>query len=281
VLILSIISASLLSLLASALKKPQEEAKELDRMKELLVSARIYNPAGYFQILEGGQYVPARYSKDGMLAAGSRQDKATSSEILEVERTRIRPFFVDDEGRGFTAEEKKIDINEYLAANKKTGYGTLPSKLVYAILPNGGKGDPEGYIIPVGGFGLWDAIYGYIALAPDGNDVIGVSWYEQKETPGLGGVIGDYLWQKNFWGKKIFQPDSSGSTDFKRAPLGITIIKGKVKDALGDAPKAKNAVDGIAGATLTGNGVVRTYKDSLAPYRPFFIRLQNKEKVFP
>ena len=68
--------------------------------------------------------------------------------------------------------------------------------LIYKILPNPTKEakeneEPEGYVIPVNGFGLWDAIYGYLAIKPGGNSVIGISWYDQKETPGLGANIAE------------------------------------------------------------------------------------------
>ena len=57
-----------------------------------------------------------------------------------------------------------------------------------------------------------------------------------------------------------------GKTDFKTAPLGITVVKGKVSEVLGNSPKAKSAVDGMAGATLTGNGVTDAYRDVLSAY---------------
>ena len=41
-----------------------------------------------------------------------------------------------------------------------------------------------------------------------------------------------------------------GKTDFKTAPVGIIVVKGKVSEVLGNSPKAKSAVDGMAGATL-------------------------------
>jgi len=277
--VLSFVCALILSLLASALKVPQEEAKEFDRSKEMLVAAQIYSSKGYFQLQENNKYVVARYAGAGVLEPGKPAHEPTKSEIMDVVRARIKPFLVDDQGIRHTFEEEKVNLDEYIADFKKKGYANLPLKLVYEILPNPDKKHaaekPIGYIIPVSGFGLWDYIYGYIAIKPNGDDVIGISWYEQKETPGLGANISEAPWQSLFPGKKIFQPDSAGSTDFKTSPIGITVVRGKVKDVLGSSPKAESAVDGMAGATLTGNGVTRAYKDTLTPYRPFFIRLHN------
>lgn len=281
-IILSFVCAFILSALAALLQTPQEEAKELDRSKEMLIAARIYNHQGYFQIEDKGNFFPAKYIDHGELERVAEIIHPSTSEILDVVRARIVPFFVDDKGDRHTVEEAKINLDEYIAKNKKKGYSNLPLKLIYEILPNHdpqnkGQLKPIGYIIPVSGFGLWDYIYGYIAIQPNGDDVIGISWYEQKETPGLGANIAEAPWQSLFPGKKIFQEDSSGKSDFSVAPIGITVVRGKVRDVLGASPKSKSAVDGMAGATLTGNGVTKAYKESLTPYRPFFIKCSEME----
>ena len=64
---------------------------------------------------------------------------------------------------------------------------------------------PYGYVIPINGYGLWDAIYGYLGLETDANTVLGMTWYDQKETPGLGGNIALPQWQEQFKNKVIFQ----------------------------------------------------------------------------
>lgn len=276
-IILSVTCAVILSLLASALEEPQELAKELDRSQQILIAARIYTHEGYFQIKnDAGQYIPAKYAGNGKLEPGSVKDIATNQEILEVYKTRLVPFLVDNQGNKINSN---TNLTEYIAAYKKEGYYKQPEKLIYAILPNQtDKSKPIGYIIPVNGFGLWDAIYGYIAIEPDGDTVIGISWYDQKETPGLGAVIVEKSWQSLFFGKKIFQQGPNGETDFKTSPIGINVIKGKVSEVLDDSPKARSAVDGMSGATLTGNGVTSAYKDVLSAYRPFFIKLHDEYK---
>ena len=107
---------------------------------------------------------------------------------------------------------------------------------------------------------------------------IGISWYDQKETPGLGAVITEPKWQAQFFNKDIFLPNPDRKTNFELAPLGLTVVKGEVQNVMGDKPKAKTAVDGIPGATLTGTGVTKAYHESLAPYRPFLTRLNNEYK---
>lgn len=283
-LVLSVICALILSFVASALAKPQEMAKETDRSGQMLIASKILSHDGYFLIKnEKGEYVPAKFTEGGYLAEGSKSDLATSSEILDIYNRRLIPLLVDKEGKLTTFEKAGVDKFEYLSEFQKTGYYSLPLKLVYKILPNlkpdekidVEKVKAEGWVFPVNGFGLWDAIYGYIAVEPNADTVIGITWYNQKETPGLGANIATAEWQNLFPGKLIFQESPNGTTDYKTAPLGIIVVKGKVSEVYGDSPKSKSAVDGMAGATLTGNGVIDAYKNSLEPYRPFLIKLHD------
>lgn len=300
---LSVICALILSLLASALAKPQEVAQDLDRSKQMMIAAKMLDHQGHFLLpapapasedSESG-YEFARYA-DGKLVPGSESDFATNQQLLDIYRAFLIPRLVDSKGQITTFEAAKIDYNDYIRDFKKVGYYRQAGKLFYEILPSSGAtegegagadkggsaggGDSEkkaiGYVIPVNGFGLWDAIYGYIAIKPDGKTVIGVSWYDQKETPGLGANIAEEAWQAHFPGKLIFQPSGDNSLDMKSAPVGIVVVRGRVSDVLGSAPKARSAVDGMAGATLTGNGVTDAYRLVLEQYRPFFLKL-NKE----
>lgn len=284
-LVLSVICALILSFVASALSKPQEMARETDRSGQMLIASKVLSYGGYFLIKnDKGEYIPAKYTAGGYLEKGTPQDFATNSEILDIYNRRFIPMLVDKEGNLTTFEKSGVDKMKYMSEFQKNGYYDLPLKLVYKILPNikeGEKVDVEtakadGWVFPINGFGLWDAIYGFLAIEPNADTIIGITWYNQKETPGLGANIATPEWQSLFPGKLIFQENSDGSTDFKTAPLGITVVKGKVSEVYGNAPKAKSAVDGMAGATLTGNGVTEAYKDSLDPYRPFLIKLHEE-----
>lgn len=289
-IILSFVCALILSVLASALQRPQELAKEIDRSKEMLVSAKILSPYGAFQIQNAeGKYGPAKMSAGGILEPTAESIIPNSNDVLEVFRNRIHSFVVNDKGELKTFKEAGLDENKYLADFRKTGYYREPYKLIYQITTNptetdvkaGKNGPVEGYVIPINGMGLWDAIYGFLSIKPDGDTVIGISWYDQKETPGLGGNISEPDWQSQFPSKLIFQESADGQTDFKTASLGIIVVKGRVNEVLGSSPKAKSAVDGMAGATLTGNGVTDAYKNVLSAYRPFLIKIhdENREAV--
>lgn len=281
--VLSLVCAIILSVLASALKTPQEMAKELDRSKQMLIAARILSPYGYFQVQDReGHFVPAKLVEGKTLEATNQENVPSQEDILEVYRTRIEGILVNDQGEETTFQKAGINEEKYVQDFRKSGYYKESLKLIYKIFANPTLNDRNekerkviGYVIPVNGMGLWDAIYGYLAIEPNGNDIIGISWYDQKETPGLGANISEPEWQSQFPGKHIFQESANGKTDFNTSPLGITVVKGKVKEVLANSPKALSAVDGMAGATLTGNGVTNAYRDVLAAYRPFLLRIHT------
>jgi Na+-transporting NADH:ubiquinone oxidoreductase subunit C len=111
---------------------------------------------------------------------------------------------------------------------------------VYLVRDNG---ELRTIILPIHGYGLWATMYGFLALASDGNAITGITFYEHGETPGLGDEIEDPDWQAQFAGKHAF--DDQGNPR-----IGLT--KGGVNES---SPDAVFQVDGISGATLTSNGV--------------------------
>jgi Na+-transporting NADH:ubiquinone oxidoreductase subunit C len=102
-------------------------------------------------------------------------------------------------------------------------------------------GDVSRIILPVHGSGLWDLMYGFLAIDSDGNTVRELVYYQQKETPGLGGEIQNPSWKAKWSGKKLFDD-------------GDVAIQVK-KNA---NPADPYAVDALSGATLTSNGVQNT-----------------------
>ncbi|MCV5901050.1 FMN-binding protein, partial [Escherichia coli] len=64
--------------------------------------------------------------------------------------------------------------------------------------------DVSKVIIPVHGNGLWSMMYAFVAVETDGNTVSGITYYEQGETPGLGGEVENPSWRAQWVGKKLF-----------------------------------------------------------------------------
>ena len=124
-------------------------------------------------------------------------------------------------------------------------------------LPAYKSSNPEAFIIPISGKGLWSTLFGYFALEMDLNTVIGITFYKHAETPGLGGEVEKKWFQNNFVGKKIF--DQTGEL------VSIKVVKGKVNDVYsGEA--LNHGVDGISGATVTSRGVSDFLKRDLLRY---------------
>ena len=97
-------------------------------------------------------------------------------------------------------------------------------------------------ILPIRGYGLWGTLYGYIAIENDFNTVVGIEFYEHKETPGLGGEVDNPNWKDIWVGKKIY----------KTGDVQLQVIKGAVDQNMDDSIYM---VDGLSGATLTSKGV--------------------------
>ncbi|HSQ45585.1 MAG TPA: Na(+)-translocating NADH-quinone reductase subunit C [Lutibacter sp.] len=119
------------------------------------------------------------------------------------------------------------------------------------------------YIVPVRGKGLWDAIWGYIAL--DNQLVVqGVYFDHQGETPGLGTNIKERFFMDDFKGEHILDGDT-----FK----GITTSKGNADPK--NLDKTDFEVDAIAGATITGDGLSAMLKKDLKMYVPYLKTLNQ------
>ena len=276
VVILCASAALILSLVSEGLKTSQENAKKLYRSKQLLLAARLIGYEGHF-LLDGKPAIFDAQTKKLLATKENPPPKATSEAILSLVEERILPRLTDEKGKVYTFQEAGLDFEIYLQTHEKLGYAHLPYKLVYFVTEDPPSPKPYGYILPVNGYGLWDAIYGYLGLKDNGDTVLGMTWYEQKETPGLGGEIALPEWQRQFFDKVIFQKNSQGNTDVQSAPLGIKVVKSTVKETYGNRPIADSAVDGIPGATITVTGVNDALRTSLAPYRPFLMRAYNGE----
>jgi Na+-transporting NADH:ubiquinone oxidoreductase subunit C len=110
-------------------------------------------------------------------------------------------------------------------------------------------------ILPISGPGLWSTMRGYLALAPDGNTVKGIRFFEHAETPGLGDQIDKADWRNLWVGKKLYDDDGTSR---------IEVVRGF---ALRDATNTnlKYQIDGLSGATLTGNGVSKLVQHWIGP----------------
>lgn len=112
------------------------------------------------------------------------------------------------------------------------------AKVFFVTRP--GETEVRQVVLPVFGKGLWGTLYGYLAVKADMETVQGLTFYQHKETPGLGGEVDNPRWKAQWEGRKLF--DEAGT------PAAL-VFKGP---APSDNP---HAVDGLSGATITSRGV--------------------------
>ncbi len=118
------------------------------------------------------------------------------------------------------------------------------ANLATVYLVSDDNGQLQRIILPIHGSGLWSTMYAFVAIKADGNTIEGITYYEQGETPGLGGEVENPRWRGLWQGKKLF--DAQG--------------KPAIKVAKGQAPaNSEHVVDGLSGATLTANGVQNSF----------------------
>lgn len=120
--------------------------------------------------------------------------------------------------------------------------------------------DESYYIVPLRGAGLWDAIWGYIALKEDKNTIKGAVFDHKGETAGLGAEITQQWFQDRFVDEKIFDTDG--------ILVGISVSK--TNNDPSDSDKEDHEIDAISGATITGDGVTDMIKERLQHYLPYF-----------
>lgn len=119
------------------------------------------------------------------------------------------------------------------------------------------------FVYPIKGKGLWSTLEGYLSVYPDGSKIKGITFYKHGETPGLGAEIEKDWFTKNFENKLLYN---------NKELIGVEVVKGKAKNNILYKTKKDNIVDGISGATITGNGVTKMLKLEPKKYHNFFNR---------
>lgn len=168
-------------------------------------------------------------------------------EVLDLFESQIEQVVIDAEGKvveGIKAEDIDLAKEEKKPQNARH----------YPLFIFAGK-EGKIYLTSVRGNGLWDKIWGYLAIKDDLNTVVGASFGHVAETPGLGAEIKDNPnFAKQFHDKTIFD-----GSEF----VSVAVVKGGVKEPA-------HQVDGISGATITSVGVSEMLEKGLKVYLPYF-----------
>jgi len=213
-----------------------------------------------------------------ILSAAGLFDAATTSDA-EVESlfAEFTPHIVDLNRGEFLSQtqlqELGIDLSTYdqrTVLNDPDYSEAVPAELdtadikrrvIYPMLYTQQQdGELSTIVLPINGYGLWGIMYGYLALEADGSTVKGISFYELKETPGLGAEVRNPRWQALWPGKQVY--DAAGD-------VALRVVKG--------TGSGEYQIDGLSGATLTTRGVDNTIQYWLGEngYGPVLQNLQS------
>ena len=247
-LVLCLVCSVLVSAVAVGLKPAQVENQLLDRNKNILVAAGLFDPA-----TDTNADVDTRFADfDVKLVDLEKGEYASDEQLSEAGITDVNAYDANQ-----AAKSKTLGID--LGNDDPAGIGAVP-KFAKVYVKNDASGNPELMVLPVHGYGLWGTMFGFLTLEGDLNTVKGISWYSHKETPGLGARIEEPKWRAQWEG--IHAYDESGEV-----ATGVTKA-GQSKD---------NWVDGISGATLTSVGVKNLIQFWLGErgYKPFLDNLRG------
>lgn len=233
-IVMVLVVGSLLAFLASYLKPTINENKRIEKQQNILYAMGVNENEG-----TSANFVSTTVAEQEFQKYIKKQLVIEGDKVTEDDQAYL------------------IDVKKEKSKAKDGGVRRLP-------LFVGEKDGKTFYVAPIRGKGLWDAIWGYVAL--DENMIVQGAYFDHKgETPGLGANIKQRFFMDDFIGEHLL--DASGN--FK----GIRVAKGNNDPK--NAEKTDFEVDAIAGATITGDGVSAMIKSDLKLYVAYFKTLKT------
>ncbi|MEQ1902651.1 MAG: Na(+)-translocating NADH-quinone reductase subunit C [Pirellulaceae bacterium] len=230
--VLCLVCSAIVSVAAIGLKPIQDRNKALDKKKNVLIAA-------------------------GLMKRG--EDKDVEETFKTMIEDRIFDFV---EGKDVTAEYGN-DVQKFDAEAETEVDGKHEVLIgardiaqikkrenrahIYIVKKSADDPTPTRYVFPIRGRGLWSTMKGFLALDADLSKAGGITFYEDQETPGLGGEINSAAFQ-NQWPEKVVLDDKSS--------VVLRVVKNASKN---------NEIDALSGATITSNGVQNSVTYWLGP----------------
>jgi Na+-transporting NADH:ubiquinone oxidoreductase subunit C len=137
-----------------------------------------------------------------------------------------------------TAKSKNPEVADELDRKQDIAKVKWKEKRAHIYIYTSKTGEKK-YIFPVRGYGLWSTLQGFFALKDDYRSIAGLTYFDHKETPGLGGEVDNPNWKRQ-WTQNKYLTDEEGN-------IRIRVIQPE------SDPKYK--VDALSGATITSRGV--------------------------
>lgn len=224
-----LVCSILVSAAAVSLSSIQAENKKLDRLRNILMAADLYDNDQNIQAI----YDQKIETEIIDLSAGEAIAQSQMNDVLNVDAFDIRKVSANPE------YSEVIPSKEDIAGIKRK-----PKYMPVSYVRE--DGELKKIILPVHGKGLWSTMYGFLALSADLQTVEGFTYYEHGETPGLGGEVDNPRWKSSWKGKTALS---------ETGQVVIEVLKGSVNPS---SPDANKQIDGLAGATITTRGIDHT-----------------------
>ncbi|TDI64151.1 MAG: NADH:ubiquinone reductase (Na(+)-transporting) subunit C [Bacteroidetes bacterium] len=195
---------------------------------------------------------------------GAVMEVKKTDDVLDIYDKRIESLVVDIKGNVVETDESGNPLIAEDVSIEKNFRKSPEDRLYPVFLFKGTGNEIEAYILPIYGNGLWDVIWGYVALDKDLNTIRGAVFDHKGETPGLGARISESEVQSRFVGRKVY--DSDGGL------VSVSMLKGEgnAAELLDD-----HHVDGLAGATITARGVNNMLLNYLEYYQNYLKKISS------
>lgn len=214
-----LVCSILVSVAAIGLKDRQTQNQEVEKRRNILQIARLYDPA----------------------KSVDEQFKKVSSRIVDLASGEF--VAASDAGSRYV-----IPPAEDLA-----GIKVRPRSMEVYLVEENGK--LQQVILPVYGKGLWSTMYGFIALAPDLTTVSGFGFYQHGETPGLGGEIDNRNWLAKWPGKVVYDEQGKVKLNVIKGEIDPGAVDARYKvDGISGATLTARGVSNLLAYWLGENG---------------------------
>ncbi|ROS00299.1 Na+-transporting NADH:ubiquinone oxidoreductase subunit C [Sinobacterium caligoides] len=248
-LIMCVVFSIIVSSAAVILKPKQEANRVLDRNKNVLGAAGLYKDG------MSADEVNTLFARFDVKLLDIATAKYLTDEQMKAAGISAATYDQRAAAKDPALSKALPAAQDIALIRRQADYAT-----VYVMRDESGKVDRV--VLPIHGYGLWSTMYGFIAIKGDANTILGLSFYDQGETPGLGGEVENPLWKAKWPGVKLF--DSAG----------------KLIIAVSSREKGPSVIDGLSGATLTTRGVDHLVKYWMGEYGfgPYLTRLKAGEE---
>lgn len=228
--VMVVLVAIALALTAISLKSRKDNNKRIDKMEQILRAINVdkgkIGDKNVLDVYKSYIVKEILIDLDGNVKNEANGDNISKSEAFDIDTELVF---------------KKIKQGDTSKAQLPVFVALVDSKYYY--------------VLPMNGAGLWDKIWGYIAVdAENHSTVFGIDFGNKGETPGLGGNMSTPEFSQKFLNKDLYK-----NGEFR----SIRVVKKGVEI------EGTDKVDALSGGTLTSNGIDEMIKNSVSSFTKF------------